>query len=356
MKIGILTFHWATNYGAVLQCYALQTYLESQGHEVNVINYKPSCFDESVYKFLRYRKFMHLSSYFHTMKMEKALISFRNQYLKQTHRVRTINSMGKIIASKFDIIVSGSDQVLNPSFLMGGEGANKISPTYYLDFPFKGKRIGYALSFGCVEYPENALKEARKHIGTFDIISVRESSGIDILRSMGRDDVVVVPDPTLLMNADFYHSLAEECTYTKSSYTYCFFIRHIAERKRSINHILKDRPVLWNNDDRDYRLQGWLGKIKHADFVVTDSFHCMVMCLKFHTPFVVITEQEGNVGMNDRLYTLLGEIGMKKCVVYKNNIDAIYPLMNDTFIWTEIDAAIENFQNYGHEFITQNIN
>ena len=50
MKIGILTFHWATNYGAVLQCYALQTYLESLGHKVNVINYKPSFFDEDASK------------------------------------------------------------------------------------------------------------------------------------------------------------------------------------------------------------------------------------------------------------------------------------------------------------------
>ena len=96
MKIGILTFHWATNYGAVLQCYALQTYLESLGHKVNVINYKPSFFDESVYKFLRYRKFLHLSSYFKTIKMEKMLVDFRNKYLKQTDRVLTINSIEKI--------------------------------------------------------------------------------------------------------------------------------------------------------------------------------------------------------------------------------------------------------------------
>lgn len=57
MNIGILTFHWATNYGAVLQCYALQSYLTSIGHNVKVINYKPRQYDESLYKFLRYRKF-----------------------------------------------------------------------------------------------------------------------------------------------------------------------------------------------------------------------------------------------------------------------------------------------------------
>ena len=354
MKIGILTFHWATNYGAVLQCYALQTYLESLGHEVEIINYKPLFFDESVYKFLRYRKFLHLSDYINTIKMEKILVDFRNKYLNQTNRVLTINNIEET-ASEFDVIISGSDQVLNPSFLMGGEGAHKITPTYFLDFPFKGKRIGYALSFGCVKYPGNALKEARKHIRTFDILSVRESSGVGIIESMGRNDAVIVPDPTLLMNADFYESLANECQYTKSPYTYCFFIRHIKERKHAINPILKDRLTLWNNDDGSYSLQGWLSKIKHAEFVVTDSFHCMVMCLKLHTPFVVITEQDGNVGMNDRFYTLLGEIGIQKCIAYKHNTDAILSLINDNYFWNEIDLKMEKFYNYGHEFITNNI-
>ena len=102
-------------------------------------------------------------------------------------------------------------------------------------------------------------------------------------------------------------------------------------------------------------LQEWLSKIKHSEFIITDSFHCMVMCLKLHTPFVVITEQEGNVGMNDRLYTLLGEIGMKKCVVHKNNLDAIYPLMNETYNWKDVDFAMNKLQNYGYEFITNNI-
>ena len=350
MKIGILTFHWATNYGAVLQCYALQTYLESLGHKVNVINYKPSFFDESVYKFLRYRKFLHLSSYFKTIKMEKMLVDFRNKYLKQTDRVLTINSIEKI-ASVFDIIISGSDQVLNPSFLMGGEGAHKITPTYFLDFPFDGKRIGYALSFGCVKYPENALKEARKHIGTFDILSVRESSGIEIVRSMGRDDVAVVPDPTLLMPAEFYHSLADECTYTKLSYTYCFFIRHITERKRAIKHILKDRPALWNNDDRRYSLQEWLSKIKHSEFIITDSFHCMVMCLKLHTPFAVVTELEGNTGMNDRLYTLLGLLDMEYRIVYKGDMSKIIDIVNTYINWDSVDQKLEDFKSIGTKFL-----
>lgn len=72
-------------------------------------------------------------------------------------------------------------------------------------------------------YPGKANKVASKFIKNFDVISVRENTGIDIVKSMGRDDVIVVPDPTLLMKPCFYHSLADECPLIpKESYIYSF--------------------------------------------------------------------------------------------------------------------------------------
>ncbi|MCI9091033.1 MAG: polysaccharide pyruvyl transferase family protein, partial [Bacteroides thetaiotaomicron] len=239
MNIGILTFHWATNYGAVLQCYALQSYLTSIGHNVKVINYKPRQYDESLYKFLRYRKFLRFEEYRDARNKEKSLIPFRDSHLNQTDRAYTCASVSGMV-SQFDVIISGSDQVTNPSFLMSGEGKSIVSPTYFLGFPFEGKRIGYALSFGCVTYPDEARKVASKYIGAFDRISVREASGIDIVKSMGRDDAEVVPDPTLLMEPQFYHSLAGECKpHKQEPYIYSFFIRYIADRKNVINKVLE---------------------------------------------------------------------------------------------------------------------
>ena len=70
MKIGILTFHWATNYGAILQCYALQTYLENLGHDVEVIDYKPKQYDDTLYAFFRFRKFLNVCNYFNNRRKE----------------------------------------------------------------------------------------------------------------------------------------------------------------------------------------------------------------------------------------------------------------------------------------------
>lgn len=340
MKIGILTFHWATNYGAVLQCYALQNHLESLGHKVKVINYKPRQYDDNIYTFLRFRKFLNLQEYINNCKKETALCKFRHEYLHQTERVYQCKDIAPI-ASHFDVIVSGSDQVVNPSFLLSGEGHGAIAPTYFIGFPFKGKRIGYALSFGCVEYPQEAKEVAKKYIKNFDIISVRERTGIEIVKQMGRSDAFLAPDPTLLKEPYFYHQLADECKSFKSKqYIYSFFIRHIKERKDAISSLLKEKYIIWNNEDGDYTIQGWLNKIKHADFVVTDSFHCVVMCLKFHRPFVVVTEKKGNVGMNDRLYTLLDKIQLSNRIIYKENVGLIVNILDKDINWDKIDLEI----------------
>lgn len=125
MKIGILTFHWATNYGAVLQCYALQEYLKSLGHEVEIINYKPHLFDDNVFTFLRFRKFLHIGDYLNNCKKEAALKDFRSSRLHQTERIYACKDMA-YIANCYDAIVSGSDQVVNPSFLLNGEGKGTV--------------------------------------------------------------------------------------------------------------------------------------------------------------------------------------------------------------------------------------
>ncbi len=339
MRIGILTFHWATNYGAVLQCYALQTYLEGKGHEVEVINYKPRHYDDTLWTFLRYRKFLNLKEYRNNKRKEAALAEFRKQHLKMGRRVYACSEIGGV-AGKYDVIVSGSDQVTNPSFLFNGDGKGVITPSYFLGFPFKGKRIGYALSFGCVEYPEKAREIASRYIKDFDVITVRESTGVDIVKSMGRDDAVVVPDPTLLMDSEFYRSLAEEKIAREGAYVYCFFIRNIAERRERVGRVLDGTPAVWNNDDGDFTVEGWLAKIRDAEFVVTDSFHCVVMCLKLHRPFAVVTDVAGNVGMNDRLYTLLGKVGMEERIVYKGDVKKIGLSRNNEVNWGEVEKRL----------------
>lgn len=352
MKIGILTFHWATNYGAVLQCYALQSYLEQQGHIVEVINYKPLRCDDTFYTFIKSRKFLHLKSYIENRKKESALCDFRNKKLKQSKRVYSYTEIPSVLTG-FDAIISGSDQVMNPTFLMNGEKQNTVSPTYFLGFPFTGRKIGYALSFGCINYPQNALPTASQFIKEFEYVSVREKTGVNIVNSMGKEGAIVVCDPTLLESSFFYNELVDtHLSKYKEPYIYNFFIRNITERKKAIKALIKSNKTLWNNDDNDYSIQGWLSKIKNAEFVVTDSFHCMVMCLKFHKPFAIITNKKGNVGMNDRFYTILEKMSLESHIIHKDNLEFLLTSLSNNFDWEKVDNVMDEISDIGKMFLS----
>lgn len=350
MKIGILTFHWATNYGAVLQTYATQTFLRSIGHDVVVINYKPKLYDLTLKTILREFKRGHFISFIEFYKKEVALKHFRNKYLNQTERIMSISELPQACSS-LDCIISGSDQIMNPSFLRRGEGRNTVTPSYFLGFDFPGKRIGYAISFGVVSYPEMETEIAKPFIDRFDKISTREESGAKIVETMGRPNVVVVPDPTIFFDPNTYHRMADSAVIKCNFDTFCFFIRNIKERKATLHSVQLSGSTLWNNEDGNFSLEGWLAKIKYAKFVITDSFHCMVMCLKLHTPFAVITELEGNTGMNDRLYTLLGLLGMEARIVYKKDISKINNLLKFVIDWNTVDRQLLNYKKIGEEFL-----
>lgn len=358
-KVGILTFHHVTNYGAVLQCYALQTILKNQGYEPEVINYKPRRQEDNLYNFFRFRKFRNLTSYILNRKREQQLVRFRSKRLAMnSKKLRTMTELQRYVKD-YDALISGSDQVLNPSALLyceayGGKGFP--CPVYFLGFPFSGKKIGYALSFGVTQYPEPQLSIARKYVHSFDKISVRENTGIDIIESMGRKDAVVMPDPTLLHEPFFYHELADDVHIKlREQFIFCFFLRDIEYSRTKLAKLCTEKSVLWNNDDGEYSLEGWLHKIKYSDFVVTDSFHCMVMCLKLHTPFVVMTALEGKVGMNDRIYTILELLDMEERIVYREDVNRISSLLQSpcSVKWEEVDAKLAEYARNGIQFLQE---
>lgn len=358
-KLGILTFHHVTNYGAVLQCYALQTYLQRQGFETEVINYKPRKQEDTLYNFFRFRKFKDLASYCLTRKREQQLRKFRAERLAVSPvTLRTMAEVQRYV-DRFDIIVSGSDQVLNPSSLLYSEaygGKGSVCPVYFLGFSFTGRKYGYALSFGVTQYPEPQLSIARKYIRSFDKLSVRENTGVNIVETMGRNDAIVVPDPTFLQESSFYHELADAAGGAhKGAYTYSFFIRDVKATRSKMEELRMEKTVLWNNDDGEYSLEGWLNKIRNAAFVITDSFHCMVMCLKLHTPFAVITKLAGKNGMNDRFYTILEKLGMEERIIYQEDMQLLVALMDspNAIDWETLDGILAQYAQEGISFLNE---
>lgn len=337
MRIGIITFHWAVNYGAILQTYALQTYLENKGHEVWIINYKPKKYDLTYLNILLYPKtFIRFKSFCKERKKDKELQKFRDAKLNLTRRYFSTEEL-KNDPPNFDVYISGSDQILNPSFTLYGD--KKPSSAYYLNFGNKNiKRYGYAVSFGCVIYPLNAKEIAEPLLKNFDFISVRENTGIEILKSMSYTNSSVAPDPTLLLNSSYYDSLIiNNKPEVKFSYVYIL-------RDRDYDSKIKELiPNAKFADDFEFSISNWLSNIKYSEYVITNSYHGMIFCLHYHIPFVVLLATKENIGMNDRFYTLLEKVGLLDRIIEYRSIEQITYVVEKPIDWLIVDSRIRVF-------------
>ena len=352
MKIGIITFHWASNYGALLQSYALQQFFINNGHDAEIINYKPHKYDFNYKYYITHPwKIKELFKVDLPLKaIEKKIASFRDSKLRQTKR---FYSYEELVQANFDydVYVSGSDQILNPSFTLFGEG--KPTSAYYLGFaPENMCRIGYAVSFGCTEYPEPAKQHAIQWIKNFDHIGVRENSGLNILNSLHSTvPVAVVPDPTLLLGKDIFNDCNLHEDKSNGEYYYV--------------HVLRSRNLDFKDIDTTKCIEGeklgalsipsWLNYIYNSKALITNSYHAMIMAILMHRKFVVIMESGFFSGMNDRFYTLLSRLGLENRIV-ANNADAIRDVIGSEIDWTDVDNKIKEFRAVGETFLAEILN
>lgn len=344
MKIGILTFHWATNYGAILQSYALQTYLSEQGHSVDIINYKPRSGDNNFSYLIKHpRLWKGYKRILAQKKKEGLLIPFREKNLRMTARYYTTTEL-KQIAGKYDVLISGSDQVFSPSFTLFGEDG-KISSAYWQGFAGNEvKKIGYAVSFGCTHYPENTAKVVKQWVNGFDAIGVREQTGLQLLNELGYNGTKeVLPDPTLLLGKEMFDRSGLEVSEKKEDYTCVYMLRHEVRVEGNVRYIdEKHHPLT---------MEQWLKTIAEAKQIVTNSYHGMIMAMFAHVPFAVLLETGGGSGMNDRFHTLLGKLGIEDRVA--TTVDEAMSVLEQPIDFEKLDSAIAEYRKAGVEFLNR---
>lgn len=315
MKIGILTFHWANNYGAVIQAYALLSKLKELGHEAYIID------RQIKYKGIL-RRLYHRYSYNHRYawlsfdKERKHILSpMSASYKSHEELVKGFPN------EKFDAVIVGSDQVWR---------WNMMGNNYFLDF-LKGTsthRYAYAASFGLSEWKgtEEQRKEISALLKEFNAISVRENSGVKICHETFGVDAQLVLDPTLLHERSFYeNTLLKDKPLKKSGKVVSYMLG--ANNKKQVLEIakwaknkgLKHNELFWTSLDfpsligksefhfSHVDLTTWLDEIRNAEYVITNSFHATVFCILFGKKFVVL---ENTSGGTDRIYTLLNTLNL----------------------------------------------
>ena len=316
MKIAILTQPLRTNYGGILQAYALQTVLQRRGHEVVVINREYQDYPSikllclrvgAILKSLIRRYILGkeeyiimnpFSSLFRTKWNGFIIQPFVKKRICQSPELRNTESMRRYFAKqKFDCYIVGSDQVWRSCY------SPCITDFFLKSVPDESnaRRIAYAASFGTDQWEMTSFEtEECAHLAKmFDAISVREESGVSLCKQHLGVDAIHLLDPTLLLDVEDYIKLFNESGEPKSSGNlFCY----VLDKNPVVDHIINileedgftplyanidTTPTTGNPRPVQLTIEEWLRGFYDAEFVVTDSFHACVFSILFNKPFVV---------------------------------------------------------------------
>lgn len=340
MNIFTISFSDALNYGAFLQCYALQHRL---GHS------KLLSIRRSVFSYVGKQK-RQIHPFIWPIFIP---IIFIKMVLKRNFSplFRDWKKIKKIVVSQFTqcedllkkeaVVVVGSDQVWNPDFIPNQENL------YFANFS-KGNiyRISYAASLGKQKWPKDFEDKVLPFLKKFKAISVREETSVSYLKELGLDNVVCVCDPTILYEPCFYREHFRY-KFISSEYTFVYRIREdVPEKLRAVFcDCVKD--VFLQNKKTIVSVATWLQYIDCSKFVVTDSFHCVVFCLLFHKPFLVILNQSSRIEMNERFSSLLGKVNLLyRCLIGTENTDEVAHRLSVPIDWNEVDRYIDEIRRF----------
>ena len=334
MRIGILTLPLHTNYGGILQAYALQTVLERMGHEVVVFDTPnkcplppfwklPLCFGKRLLKKILGRPERVFYEYYQNKTrpvIAKNIQPFINTYI---HR-KIIRRFRELCPKDYDALVVGSDQVWRKKYF-SGMWLNQPMENAYLSFAqnWKVRKIAYAASFGTDnrEYDDEQTANCKVLIKQFDAVYTREASGVDLCRNKFGVEAKQVLDPTMLLDKSDYIALFKTSKVSKSagnllnyvldeSEVLSDLIRRIANQKHlipfSVNNPYENDESKPLQDRIKPSVETWLRGFYDAEFVVTDSFHACVFSILFKKQFVVVGNKERGMSRFESLLKMFG--------------------------------------------------
>lgn len=368
MRIAILTLPLHTNYGGILQCYALQTVLERMGHDVKVLDkplYKRSYYIywgmailKRIIKKLVLRQ--NISILYAPYQIERKIIRkntdpFIKKYIHRFVKRRWNCSLAKY----FDAFVVGSDQVWRPSYAKNVE-------QYFLSFlrDSNTKRISYAASFGfdiCDEYSFKQIETCSTLLKKFDAVSVREDSAVNLCKKYFGVNAVQMLDPTLLLSADDYIELIK-CEYTEpfSGNMLVYILDKTDDKVAIANRIAAEKKLkpFWidisSNDIMQkcgvkpfVSIAQWLRAFLDAEFVFTDSYHGCIFSIIFHKQFIAIGNEYRGLS---RFTSLLDLFSLRnKLILTKDEYNRV---VFDEIDFKKIDVILNDWRKSAFDFLS----
>lgn len=377
-KIGVLTQPLHDNYGGLLQAYALKEVLLDLGHEVVIINRRKKE-TSKVKKVISYIYSVLKGKVKKNSFLNEELLSrisyntnhFRSKYLPEvSERIVDNKGMRNIGESDFDVFIVGSDQCWRPRY-------SPSITNYYFDFIENNnsvKRLSFAASFGVGfwEYNPTDTDHCKRLIKKFDAISVREDSGIKLVKDyLDRNDAIHVVDPTMLLSISHYKDLMRKEKASLSPGTIFTYILDKNEEKQSfvskIEKHLKSKSfevypkkrfkneTVNNNNVFDFVFPSpaqWLQAYDDASFVIADSFHGIVFSILFNIPFIALGNKARGLA---RFTSLLKMFGLENRLVTNISEENIEDLLKSKIDWNKVNIILEKERIKAIKFLTDNI-
>ena len=346
--IGILTFHRASNYGAVLQAYALQAAFGNIGQKAVIVDYYCPVVEEDhrpLGLFKRHKIPQAILRFPIKAHKDRLFNAFRKRKLVTSAPVdpKSISS----IADSYSLFVSGSDQVWSDRF-------SGLDPAYMLDFAREEQRYSYACSFGFDAFPAGKEEVYLKLLRGIRCISLRESSGVEMLEKAGLKAHTDL-DPTLLLSAEEWRSFSA-APAEKDPYILVYTVNgdvHLLEYARALSEKKGCKILYLNNqykNNRDLKRiryaspEEFVGWFANAEYVLTNSFHGTAFSIIFHRKFKV--ELETKKKYNVRSRDLLLNCGLSDCILKNGSEDFSF-----TGDWGEPDRLLGNMREKSVSYI-----
>lgn len=367
-KVGIVTFVQASNYGAVLQAFALQRILQELGYDSWLINYNCPYIRESYIPRLRGKlSTKNIKNFFNGLLLflyEKMKNKSIKKFVKRELRLTTSYKDAKQLFElndEYDFFISGSDQVFNDT-------CSNLDTVFFLSFVNDNrKKYTYAASFGFDSIPVAYKSLYRALLKDYKILSLRETLSPQLRIDLHQNEIKKHPDPTLLLTESFWvkhFGLIRK--KRKKPFIFVYYVhtyKNLVKAARILQKKTGFQIVMLNFDLKNF-VKGFFGmneksvfgadpvaflsNIYQARIVLTNSFHATLFSTLFHIPF--LTEVETDRGLNTRTMDFLQTFSLQDRVMDLENLEKVHNLIN----WIEIDEKMnierENAISYLSEF------
>lgn len=354
-RVGILTFHRSDSYGASLQAYATIKAVEQLGYDAELIDYtnsyeqqKHKSRGQGIKRVLKDAKWQIASRLFRNSQWLNRAFGNKEVFYEGCISKEKYHNHDELSKAHYDILLAGSDQIWNPDI------TDQIDTAYLLEYGKAEKRVSYASSMGSRALFEKEKEVFRELLSKFDAIGVREEFAKKELSELTDVPISVVCDPTILVDEAIWNRMADQVDVRriidKPKYAIAFFVggytkeimELVQQAKRNVNdpiyNIQKNKRYRFGFDKclAGITVPEFVALLKNAEYVITDSFHGVVLSMLLKKNVVPLINRKNPV----RVEELLQAVGLKERL---NNPD----LVNKTIDYEYVDEKLNQMKKYG---------